>query len=357
MRNRNWDGTGGEGRTVLEGGAGTWNATNLNWSLDGGATNTIYNPALQAIFGQTPTVGLGGTVILGQDLTFTGLEFRSNGYGIGGAFNLMPVGMATLNVNAGITAVIGSSITGTGGLNITGGGRMVLNGNNTYTGGTTLGNATLIVNSDTALGTGTLTINNAAAVLGASLSGETLTNAISLQSDVTITTGASGINFFLNGNIDLNGGTRIINASTASSQIQFGGVISNGSLTYATPFTAPGDYVAFILTPTNANTYTGLTTIGNGAFVVLQGSTTNGAIQGDGVGATNDVLITGNGVLDYLGTGGASPFASEQIADDATVTVDSNGNLANGERFTGLDLYQAGSANTETIGTLLGSGR
>lgn len=344
-----WDGLGGETITI-EGGAGTWDQITFNWTNAAGTTNSAYDSSQTAIFG---LMG-GGQVALGAGVSFTNLTFNSTAYTItggAGAYTLTPAGTAILNAQTGVRAAISAKLTGAGGINLTGGGKINLSGSNDYSGGTTLSNGTLFTNSNSALGSGPLTItaSGGAVTLGTNVEGTTLTNSISVQGDFSVALGSAASNFYLNGNIDLNGGTRTITGVTASSQVRFGGTISNGGLTLVTPFTAPGDYVAFILDANNVNTYTGLTTIGNGAFLVLLGNTPNGAIQGDVpfLNGVNDVLVEGNGVIDYLGG------VADQIADTATVTVNSKGNLANGSAFAGLEFYgQSG----DTIGALYGTG-
>ncbi len=336
-----WDGPNAN-NAITEGGSGTWNSVIPNWTDASGTNNGLYNPAVPAFFGVT-----GGTVTLGENLSFTSLTFQVPGYTIAGAgFTLAPTGAGVLNALNGAAGTIGAQLTGAGGITIQGSGSgaiVLTNAANNFTGGTTLESGTLVVNATGALGTGTLTITSpgGGATLGSTVNNVHVANNISVLGDFTIRLGGAAGDFFLDGNINLNGATRTITGGTFQEQIRFGGTISNGGLTLRTPFTAPGDYVAFIFDTTNVNTYTGLTTVGNGAFLVFQGATPNGAIQGD-------VLVEGNGVIDYLAG------ASEQIADTATVTVNSQGNSANTEIFTGFDLFNANG--TETIGTLNGTG-
>ncbi len=159
--------------------------------------------------------------------------------------------------------------------------------------------------------------------------------------------GTTAVDYTLAGTVNLNGATRTITGFNNQNQIHFTKAITNGGLTLTTSLSGTGNYVAFLFGANDVNTYTGLTTIQNGAFLVLQGSTANGAIQGD-------VLIQGNGVVDYLGGDGNNPFSSEQIANTSSVTVNSDGNTANGTQFAGLDLFNA--QGTETIKNLNGTG-
>jgi len=328
---------------TVEGGNGVWDAVTLNWTTADGSVNSVYNPADTAIFGVTV-----GTVTLGANLAFTNLRFDVDGYTIdGGGFTLSPTGLAGLNAIGGVTATINAPVTGPGAISVSGAGTIRLtNAANNYAGGTTLSNGTLLVEANGALGSGTLTISGG--ILGSTVPDTTVSNAVSVIGDFSIATNVNanfGLqNFSLSGPIDLTGETRTITGVTLGGQVHFDGSINNGGLTLNTPFTNDGDYVAFLFDGGNVNTYTGLTTINSGAFIVLRGATPNGAIQGD-------VLIQGNGVLDYLG--GDGPFASEQVADNATVVVNSNGNNLS-VQFTGFDLFNANG--TETIGALFGSG-
>ncbi len=356
-----WDGPNAN-NAVIEGGTGIWNAVATNWTNAAGTVNTVYDPAQTAIFGVTA-----GTVTVGSDLSFTNLRFDVGGYAINGPNKLLPTGTAILNVLTG-TTTFNVQMAGTGAITVRGAGVLNLNNaGNVYTGGTTLESGTLFVNADTALGTGTLTITSPSgtAILGSNVvgtigTGVALANPVSVTGDFSIATNvdaanAGNQNFTLNGPINLNGATRTITGVTNGGQVHFGAggiglAADTGGVTFNTTATAIGQYVAFIFDPTNVNKYQGLTTLNNGAFIVLEGDTINGALQGD-------VLIQGDGVVDYLGhgVGGVPTLASEQIADTATVTVNSGGNALGGGSvvFTGLDFFN--SKGTETIGTLNGN--
>lgn len=242
-----------------------------------------------------------------------------------------------------------------------GSGTLVLsNPNNSYSGGTTLNGGTLIVNGSTAdgsgspLGTGTLTINGG--TLGTTVqpasgtTGTIISNLISLHGNFSIATNSNPASFgaqniTLAGPIDLNGATRTITGVTNGGQVHFSYVIGaigeTAGVNFNTSFTKSGDYVAFILDPSNVNNYTGLTTVNNGAFLVLEGATSEGAIRGN-------LDIEGTGSVDYIAGSGSAP----QIADTATVTVNATGNTLSGLHFDGLELRGA----SDTIGALNGTG-
>ncbi len=250
------------------------------------------------------------------------------------------------NLDATFDGVIRDGIGGVSALGImkVGTGTQSLGGVNTYTSGTTLENGALFADNNSALGTGPLTITSAGGptLFGSHDVSTTLTNAISVQSDFSVT---SPGDLRLNGPLNLNAATRVITGTANKAQIHFGGVMSNGGVTLTTaglppPVAGGSSYVAFIYDGAAAHTYTGLTTVDALAFLVLNTG---------GLKLTGDVLVKGNGVVDYL-TG------SNQIGDTSTVTVNSPGSTIPGNvgntAFQGLELFN----KTDTIGALFGTG-
>ena len=242
----------------------------------------------------------------------------------------------------------GTIINGVGGSALSirkvGTGTETFSGANTYTGGTTLENGGLFADSNTALGTGLLTITGVGGpvTLGSSVNGIALSNAISVQSNFSIATSTMPTNnFSLNGPIDLNGGTRVLTGVTNQGQVHFGGVISNGGVTFTTaglpaPVGGINPYVAFIYDGATEHAYTGLTTVDGNAFLVLQDPSER---------FRGNVLVLGQGVVDYI----AFP---DQLADTASVTVNSPGStIVGGSHFEGLELR----GNNDRIGALFGS--
>ncbi len=71
-----------------------------------------------------------GTVTLGGDILFQGMEFSTDGYTIVGAeaFALHPTGTAMITTDTGVTATIDAPIAGPGGLNKAGPGLLILDG-------------------------------------------------------------------------------------------------------------------------------------------------------------------------------------------------------------------------------------
>lgn len=343
---------------VVTGSAGNPSGVTFNNSASAG-TRAIYTLNADG-FARFTGTSTGGTAsfLANAGSTFDISQLSGAGMSVGlisgaGSFRL---GSKKLTIGTNNTSTTVSGVIADGGLGGGVGGSLTkvgtatltLAGANTFTGGTTLDSGTLIVNNNSALGTGTLTITSAsgATTLGSTVNNTTISNTIVLQGDVSVSTAGFGQNFIMNGNVDVGATTRTITGVTLGGQVQFGtgGISGTGGVNFATSFTNQDQYVAFIMNSSNTNTYTGLTTVGNGAFLVLQGTAANGAVQGD-------VLVTGNGVIDYLG----GPGTAQQISDTATVTVNSNGNSASGMAFGGFDLFNAGGG-VETIGSLFGSG-
>ncbi|EDY21847.1 autotransporter-associated beta strand repeat protein [Chthoniobacter flavus Ellin428] len=361
-----WDGTLIEGSTVVvgstvpngKGGGGSWDATSTNWVDATGNNPKVYDPNQLAIFST-----IGGSITVGDNLTFTALRFDADQYTIstspfftstGTVATLAPIGTATITATAGTNVTFNVQLVGTGGISVQGAGTVALSDDinfNTYSGGTTVTNGgTLYINNNSAIGTGKLTIAGNGVTIGTQSEGTTIANPITVTANsfnVTNTGGARDITF--NGVIDLTGATRTIVGTVKQEQVHFGtggiGVATEtAGLTLTTSLTGTGNYVAFIMDPGNTNNYKGLTTITNGAFLVFEGNTADGAIKGD-------VDIEGNGVVDYLGHDGIP--AGPQIVNTATVTVNSRGNTAAGEAFEGFDMF---TSQGDTIGTLNGSG-
>lgn len=154
-----WDGGGPANNNVVNGGSGTWNAANSNWTDGAGSTNTSWTGGT-GIF-----QGTGGTVTIQGTQSFDKLQFSGNGYTLsGGSLNLAPAsgGESTIDVASGVTTTISSAIGGAAGLRKTGSGTLTLrNVGNSYEGGTFIDGGTLQIRQDGNLGaaSGGLTFN------------------------------------------------------------------------------------------------------------------------------------------------------------------------------------------------------
>ncbi|MGW6781050.1 autotransporter-associated beta strand repeat-containing protein, partial [Brucella pseudogrignonensis] len=137
-----WDGAGPKDDGIVQGGTGTWDGANDNWTGADGLTNTPWVNDRFAVFG-----GTAGTVTIDPGFTpaVNGMQFMTDGYLLtGGPLSLsgtddqlIIVGDGSLQSSA-MTATIASVIEGNEGLRKSGAGQLVLTGANTYTGTTTV---------------------------------------------------------------------------------------------------------------------------------------------------------------------------------------------------------------------------
>ncbi|MEW5425110.1 beta strand repeat-containing protein, partial [Amorphus sp. 3PC139-8] len=146
-----WDGTNTTPNGTVDGGTATWDADTTNWTNSDGSKNGDWAEAVGVFMGEAGTVTVDGTQ------NFDTLQFKTDGYLVtGGALALSPASgsAGTLNVDAGVTATIGSAIVdgSASGLLKAGSGNLTLTGANTYTGGTRIAAGKLQVAMDGALG-------------------------------------------------------------------------------------------------------------------------------------------------------------------------------------------------------------
>jgi outer membrane autotransporter protein len=277
-------------------------------------------------------------LIAGTSITLdTGILSNFSDNTLAASKTLTLIGTPDLNflvTSSSSTLTVDGKITGTGGFSKTGTGALVLtNGANNYFGGTVLYAGTIFVDAIGALGFGPLTITGNS-TLGSHVPNMQMFNPIVIQSDFSIAPAgvyADEMTFF--GSITLGTTATITNTSgVLGVGLRIRGAISgaNGigfSSTAASQVTYDGPAV---------NSYTGLTTINNNVELLVGRDTPNTGIVGD-------VLVNPGGALIVTGGGG------EQIADTATVTVNSAGIPALGT--SGFNLV----VGNETIGALNGS--
>ncbi|MEI6107132.1 MAG: autotransporter-associated beta strand repeat-containing protein [Opitutae bacterium] len=210
-----------------------------------------------------------------------------------------------------VTAILGGAGVA---LTKTTAGTVTLSGANTYTGLTTVNAGTLAYGASNVLSTGAVTVDGGTAVLDLGLN----------QSD------SVGTVTLANGGSITGSGTSTL-TSTGSFEMQSGSVTAILAGNVALNKTTTGTVT---LSGTSANTYTGTTSVSDGTLNLNKTAGNNavgtGAITvGDGVGASSSANI----VL----------LASNQIADTAAVTLNSDGRLSTGNF-------------TESIGTIAGTG-
>lgn len=297
-----WDGGGVANDGVISGGSGTWQAAgDQRWTNSAGTANGAYANGGFAIF-----AGQGGTVSVSNSqgaVTASGLQFAANGYDVTGDPLTLTGTQATVRVGDGtaagaaFTATIDAQLTGSAQLVKTDLGTLVLTGANTYTGGTAINGGVLQVSSDLNLGD---------ASGGLSLNGGTL------QTTADVLTARA---------VSLDGaGTFSPNAGTT---LTLAGVVSGaGSLTQAEAGT---------LALTNANTYTGGTTISAGTLQIGNSGAT-GSILGDVVdnatlafdrsdSFTFAGAISGSGAISQIGTGTTVLTGDNTYTGGATISA------------------------------------
>ena len=324
-----WDGSNTTPGSIAfgRGGNGTWNnvRTNTNWTTQDGTHNAAWGNGF-AIF-----AGTAGTVTLGDNIHFTGMQFLTDGYLVEapGSQTLLAAPDTKIRTDVGVTATISAPIANDSGpakLTKTDAGTLVLVGNNTYTGGTTIEAGTLQLGNGGTSGSiignvtdnGVLAFNRSDSVtFGGVISGtggvaqigagttiltgnSTYTGGTTISAG-TLQIGAGATTGSIVGNVGNNG----ILLFNRSDSVAFGGVISGvGSLTKDGLGT---------LTLTGTNTYSGGTTISAGTLQVGNGGTA-GSITGNVIdngtlafnrsdSVTFDRVISGTGNVVKLGTG------------------------------------------------------
>ncbi|WP_374817918.1 autotransporter outer membrane beta-barrel domain-containing protein, partial [Brucella grignonensis] len=186
-----WDGDAGPSDDgIIQGGNGTWNGANTNWTDKDGIVDGKWRNDNFAVF-----QGTGGTVTIEQGFTpfASGMQFFVDGYRIengtitlGGADNLVLVGNGDPATSRNMTATIASVIDGENGMNKSGYGTLNLTNVNTYSGTTTLNEGTLELS-------GNGSIENSPDILLASTQFDHGDLLINKDQDFTLTNNVSGI--------------------------------------------------------------------------------------------------------------------------------------------------------------------
>jgi autotransporter-associated beta strand protein len=363
----------GLGTLVLSGD----NSSNVGTTTVSGGVLDVANPAA---LGSGPVVALTGTTL---QLDGNGLTFGNTltlGSGTGGATlkNLAggnswsgPITDAvtsTINVSAG-TLTINGPIGGAGGLNKSGTGTLLLPGANGYTGITMVSAGVLDVQTPTALGTNTSVAVAAAGTLQIDGTGLNFGQTLSLGG----TLASSGGSNTWSGRISTLAATSTVNVGAGQS-LTLSGII-NGAGGLTANRSGSGTLVL-----TNANTYTGATTIKAG-IVAVQNRTALGSTFGATTvssGATLQVAggltIAENLILNGVGAAGTTGALESvagtntwagwiDLASASTIAIDA-GQLTLGGIIIGAgSLTQVGAGglivsalNTYTGGTTLDGG-
>ncbi|SFS15161.1 outer membrane autotransporter barrel domain-containing protein [Dyella sp. OK004] len=397
-----WDGAAGpKDNGAINGGDGVWQnfKGNDNWTESTGAINAPFSDRSFAIFTAAP-----GTVTVDNSLgnvNVAGMQFASNGYTILGdeitlvgtasdpTHSVIRVGDGTSG-GASYATTIDAVLTGNSALVKTDQGTLVLGGANTYTGGTAINGGTLQVSSDANLGDaagalsfdqGTLrnttnlstsravTLNAGGGTL-ATAAGTQLTLTSAIAGAGALTKNESGTvilaaNNVYTGGTTISGGILQLGGGGASGSI-VGEVVDNGTLAFNRSDTATFNGVVSGTGALNQlgsgttvlngiHTYSGLTTITNGALAVGDASHATAALNGGG-----GVQVSASGTLGGYGsvTGAVNNNGTIAVADALPAFAGSaksgftiNGTLTN----TGLaQIGGAGIGNTLKVGNYVG---
>lgn len=333
---------------TIDGGSGTWDATNHNWTIADGTQNGRNQPVPSfVVFGAT-----GGNVFVDDNvgaISAAGMQFTVDGYAIsgspitlaGGTESIIKVGANAAGDNALFTT-ISAALAGDTTLVKRGAGTLTLSGNNSFTGGTHIHEGTLQVSQDSNLGaaTGDIVLDGARLAVSESFASN---RAVQLATGGAITVAADK-EFTINGAIDgsgpllvdgagtlvlkgsnnYTGGTSITAGTLAGNSTSLqGNMNNNGTLIFNQD--NDGVYTGIVsgtgklikngngtLVLAGPNSYSGGTTISSGTLAgntaALRGNITNNgtlhfvqAVDGTYAGS-----MTGNGELIKDGDGSLS---------------------------------------------------
>ena len=337
-----WDGPNGNANGVIDGGSGVWQSShgNSNWTDQTGQFNAPYADGQFAIF-----AGTAGTVTVDKDapssdVVTSGMQFAVDGYHIVGDELKLATGQVVIRVGdgtaagAGMTATIGSSMTGTSVSLIKEDlGTLVLTTSNPFTGSLAINGGVVQVTNNSFLGT-------APAVL--SFDGGTLRNTAAFTLARTITLNQGGGTF-----------ETLADLSTTAARLVSGA----GALTKTG---------AANLTLNGTNTYAGGTIIDAGRIIVSSDANlgnASGALTFNGGALENTAAFTsGRGVtLNNAGTflTDANLTLNGTMSGAGSLSKDGGGALILGadNGYTGGTQIQAGTlqlGNGGTTGSILG---
>jgi len=372
-----WNGSQTVADHTIHGGTATWNnvPTNTDWTNASGSVTAPWENGF-AIFD-----GTAGTVTLGDNIRFFGMQFVTSGYMIVAPGNQVLIGSPTsiFQVGPGATATIAAPIVdGSSPTEIVkdDGGTLILTGTNTYTDGTVIGQGTLQIGNGGATGSivGNVT-DNASLVVDRSGS---LTLAGTISGTGSLTQSGSGT-LILTGADTYTGGTTISagtlqigNGGSAgtiqgnitnnaalvfdlSNRVNFNGTISGtGSLTQNGSGT---------LVLTGANTYSGGTNFNSGIVAAnsdanlgtgplsFNGGTLEALASGGGI-ASSKALILNAGGGTFLTDAGTRSVLNGTISGPGDLTQSGSGLLI----LTGADTYSGGTTITSGSTLQLGTG-
>ena len=339
------------------------------------------------------TLGLGAAnritdtsnLTVSNSATFALNNFAESLGSISGA-GTISLGNAMLTTTTTANTTFSGGITGAGALAKAGAGTLTLSGSNSFSGGVSLTGGGLVIGNNFALGSGAVTNSVAGGSISTDATARTVSNnfvfsagtviegsgalAINGSSSITLSTAvtnnnAGGLTF---SNFALgNSGTSRTLTLAGTGNTTFAGVISNASGQSTNNFAINSSGVTAL---NGANTYTGATTIGNGATVRLGnaaglGATTAGTtissggmldLNGQGVGA-EAITVGGTGVSSLGAIINVSASAAS-LSGDLTLSAATTIGTTNGTITLSGAIGESGSRALTKIGggTLILSG-
>ena len=315
---------------------------------------TVVNQGSLNIASGTTFDGVEGVIYIDG---LTGSGTLRGGYGTSGSTTI-----GTGNSNASFSGVIADSTNANSPLILikTGTGNQTLTGADTYTGGTTISGGQISIANVAGLGTGAVT-NNAVLLVNAPTG--TVTNAIggtgtlfvqntNAANTLTLSgvlSGAQALNVSGGGTVSVTNtsnsrsGTTNISANTTLQGTTFtlssGAITDNGTLAYNQSIAgtvantiAGAGAVTFsgggVFSLTNANTYTGGTTVSGASNLIVGGTSGNAAAPGASGAITGPITLSGNSNLyfsrtgNYVNTSAISGTGSSTVFARGTVELD-----------------------------------
>ncbi len=287
--------------------------------LQGGATTG------SSITGTTGTLTLGGNVSVNDATTGNDGADISCLLALGATriFNVADDGTTAADLT------ISGVISGAGfGVTKTGLGTMALTTANTYTGAVTISAGILSAN----------TLNNSGT--SSSLGTGAIAPTITIAAAGTLQYNGSG-GHTTNRPITLSGSGATIDASGSGSAVTFSGAVTGGGLGLVLTGTGLGAYSGIIgngsgsltkngvgtWTLTNANTFTGATSINAGTLSINTIQSFSGGSSSLGNPAGGAITIDATGILKYTGSGNSSDRTFTLIGNGATIDMSGSGTL------------------------------
>ncbi|WP_280940223.1 autotransporter-associated beta strand repeat-containing protein [Aureimonas altamirensis] len=311
------------GESVV-GGDGTWNvsAATTNWTDAAGAAADRWSQGSIAIFaGTAGTVTVSGATapqVAGMYFLTSGYEVTGGGIalsGFNGAAPAITVGDAT-SATAGLSAAIGSALTGTDGLVKDGSGTLTLTGSNSLTGDTVVAAGSLVFGG----GTSTVARIDISRAL-TSTAGLTVTG-----SGTSLDTGGAAFNVGYGGTGTLTVSDGALLSTTGGATIAY----QNGSSGTAT-VTGTGTHWNLGSSYIYIGNYgTGEMTVSGGARVTAGSALVGYEAEGDE--AYGALTVTGAGSTFDIGDG----YLEVGYHNSGSVTVSAGGRLVSGDSYIGL---------------------